>query len=62
MSYALAVTWLTCYSSTVIHDLNACDEKDLVHREGFKQAEDLLTHYEVIFMSVKHIQVHCSFE
>ena len=55
MSCVFAVTWFIFYSSTVIHDLNACDEKCLVYRQGFKYAEDLLTHCEIVFISVKHI-------
>ena len=50
MPCVFAVTWFICYSSTVIHDLNACDEKCLVYRQGLKYAEDLLTHYEIIFI------------
>jgi len=59
MPCVCAVTWFICYSSTVIHDLKACDAKCLVYRQGFKYAEDLLTHYEIVFMAVKHIQVYC---
>jgi hypothetical protein len=56
MPFVFAVTWFLSYSSAVIHDLNACDEKCLVYRQGFKYVEDLLTHYEIVFMSVKHIK------
>ena len=62
MPCVFAVTWFTCYNSTVIHDLNTCDETCLLYRQGFKYAEDLLTHYEIVFVSVKSIQVYCGFK